>query len=62
MKSMTSLPSERRPVGCPKKVIPYGGLLISRPGVDGPKRMTLLPVSVYESPKLKIELYWACIE
>jgi hypothetical protein len=34
MKSMTNLPSEMRPVGWPKKVIPYGGLVISRLGVE----------------------------
>jgi len=49
-----------RPVGWPKKVIPYGGLVMSRPGVVGPAMMAKLPVSVKESPKLKIEVYGVC--
>jgi hypothetical protein len=55
-------PSEMRPVGWPKKVIPYGGLVMRRPGVVGPAMMAKLPVSVKESPKLKIEVYWVWIE
>ena len=59
---MANLPSEMRPVGWSKKIIPYGGLVMSRPGVVGPAMMAKLPVSVKESPKLKIEVYWVWIE
>jgi hypothetical protein len=62
MKSMASLPSEMRPVGWPKKVIPYGGLIISRLGVVGPPMITKLPVSAKESPKLKMEVWLTWIE
>jgi hypothetical protein len=35
MKSIANLPSEARPVGCAKKVIPYGGFAIRTAGVAG---------------------------
>nr|GLL32696.1 hypothetical protein GW17_00061824 [Ipomoea trifida] len=47
MKSMMRRPSETRPEGFPKKVIPFGGRTRAKAADE-------LPVSEFESPKLKI--------
>lgn len=44
-------PSEARPEGLPKKVTPFGWRI-------GPKAADQLPVSEFESPKLKIAGIW----
>lgn len=55
MKSMMRRPSEKRPVGWWKKVLPYGGNATGG-GFLGSKRPTTFPVSAVESPKLMIDL------
>nr|GMD26443.1 nitrate transporter [Ipomoea batatas] len=51
MKSMMRRPSETRPEGFPKKVIPFGGRTRAKAADE-------LPVSEFESPKLKIAGMW----
>jgi len=47
-------PSDARPLGRPKKVSPYGGrLMIAR----SPRMRSAFPVSVSESPKLKMRAW-----
>lgn len=55
MKSTMRRPSEQRPVACLKKVSPYGSFAMT--GKPRAPEANKLPVSLRESPKLKIASY-----